>query len=70
MSFKETEYHLAFEDYKKKEQNSPKVEQTVLIALNQINKVREVYPNYFMNLNNFLSVIDFILAKNKKKGKI
>lgn len=70
VSFKETEYHLAFEDYKKKEQNSPKVEQTVLIALNQINKVREVYPNYFMNLNNFLSVIDFILAKNKKKGKI
>lgn len=66
-SFKESEYHLAFEEYKTREQNNPQTEQTVLIALNQINKIREAYPNYFMNLSNFLSIIDFVLAKNKKK---
>lgn len=67
ISFKESEYHLAFKEYKTREQNNPRTEQTVLIALNQINKIREAYPNYFMNLSNFLSIIDFILAKNKKK---
>ncbi|MBQ3297017.1 RelA/SpoT domain-containing protein [Candidatus Saccharibacteria bacterium] len=67
ISFKESEYHLAFKEYKTREQNNPRTEQTVLIALNQINKIREAYPNYFMNLSNFLGIIDFILAKNKKK---
>ena len=67
ISFKESEYHLAFKEYKAREQNNPQIEQTVLIALNQINKIRDAYPNYFMNLSNFLSIIDFVLAKNKKK---
>ena len=67
IGFKESEYHLAFEEYKTREQNDPQAEQTVLIALNQINKIREAYPNYFMNLSNFLNVIDHVLAKNKKK---
>lgn len=67
IKFEESEYHLAFEEYKTREQNNPQTEQTVLIALNQINKIREAYPNYFMNLSNFLSIIDFVLAKNKKK---
>ena len=66
--FKESEYHLAFKEYKTREQNNPQTEQTVLIALNQINKIREAYPNYFMNLSDFLSIINFLLAKNKKKG--
>lgn len=65
--FKESEYHLAFKEYKTREQNNPQTEQTVLIALNQINKICEAYPNYFMNLSDFLSIISFVLAKNKKK---
>lgn len=69
ISFKESKYHLIFKDYKTREQNNPRTEKTVLIALNQINKIREAYPNYFMNLSNFLSIIDFILAKNKKRVK-
>ena len=68
IGFKESEYHLAFEEYKTREQSDPQTEQTVLIALNQINKIREAYPNYFMNLSNFLNVIDIVLAKIKKKG--
>ena len=60
IKFEESEYHLAFEEYKTREQNNPQTEQTVLIALNQINKIREAYPNYFMNLSNFLSIIDFV----------
>ena len=67
IGFKESEYHLAFKEYKTREQNDPRTEQTVLIALNQINKIREAYPNYFMNLSNFLEVINHVLAKNKKK---
>lgn len=69
ISFKEFEYHLAFKEYRTREQNNPRTEQTVLIALSQINKIREAYPNYFMNLSNFLSIIDFILTKNKKRVK-
>lgn len=66
--YKESEYHQAFQDYKKLEQTNATDKQTVLIALNQIKKVREAYPNYFMSLNTFLKIINFILAKNAKKG--
>lgn len=64
--FKESDYHLAFERYKHLEQKNTPGEQSVLIALNQIKKVRDAYPNYFMNLKNFSEMIKFILAKNQR----
>lgn len=67
-NFKEADYHLAFDEYKRREQLNFPTEQTVLIALNQVKKVRDAYPNYFMNLSNFRDTIMYILAKNKKKG--
>lgn len=70
ISFKESEYHLAFKEYKTREQNNPRTEQTVLVALNQIDKLQEAYPNYFMSLSNFLSIINFILAETRKRSKI
>ncbi|MBR3169567.1 RelA/SpoT domain-containing protein [Candidatus Saccharibacteria bacterium] len=66
--YKESEYHQAFQDYKKLEQMSAANKQTVLIAVNQIKKIREAYPNYFMSLSAFLDIITFILANNAKKG--
>ena len=68
IGFKEPQYHLAFEEYKRREQGGLSGEQTVLVAINQINKLRDAYPNYFMNLSNFLRIIDFMLAKNGRVG--
>lgn len=68
IGYKESEYHLAFKEYHKQEQRNTVDKQTVLIAVNQIKKIREAYPNYFMNLNAFLNIITFILEKNKKKN--
>ena len=65
--YKESEYHQAFQNYKKLEQADAINKQTVLIAINQIKKIREAYPNYFMNLSTFLDIITFILANNAKK---
>lgn len=66
-SYKESDYHSAFNEYKRKEHFNSSTEQTVLVGLNQVKKVRDAYPNYFMNLSNFYSAIMYILAKNKKK---
>ena len=65
--YKESEYHQAFQNYKKLEQVGTASKQTVLIAVNQIKKIREAYPNYFMSLSAFLDIITFILANNAEK---
>lgn len=66
--YKESEYHLAFDEYKRREESEDTNGQTVLVAVNQIRKIREAYPNYFMNLNTFLGIITFVLEKNRKEG--
>ena len=65
--YKESEYHKAFEKYRQLEQANAANKQTVMIAVNQIKKIRDAYPNYFMNLSVFLIIINFILANNNKK---
>ena len=65
IGFKEEDYHLAFQEYKNRERRNPQNQQTVLIALNQISKIREAYPNYFMNLQAFLKIITLILERNQ-----
>ena len=65
--YTESEYHQAFQDYKKLEQTNVANKQTVLIAVNQLKKIREAYPNYFMSLNTFLDIVTFILANNAKE---
>ena len=65
--YKESEYHLAFQEYERLEQKNNPNQQVVLIAVNQIKKIQEAYPNYFMNLSAFLDIITFILVKNDKK---
>ena len=66
--YKEAEYGQAFQEYERLEQQSRPNRQTVLVAVNQIKKLRDAYPNYFMNLSSFLDIITFILAKNNKKS--
>ena len=65
--YMESEYHLAFEDYRRQEQENLAHRQVVLVAVSQIKKIREAYPNYFMDLGKFLGIIDFLLEKNKEK---
>ena len=67
MRYQEFEYQQAFRDYEQLEQQNTPNRQTVLVAVNQIKKLRDAYPNYFMNLNSFLDIINFIIAKNHKK---
>lgn len=67
VGFKETEYHLAFKEYNLRERNNTRTSQTVLVAVSQINKIREIYPNYYMDLMGFISTINFILEKANKK---
>ena len=67
---KESEYNQAFQDYGRLEQQNASSRQTVLVAVNQIKKLREAYPNYFMSLSTFLDIITFILAKIVKRSKI
>lgn len=67
IGYKEKEYHLAFKDYQKQEQHNFGNKQIVLIAVSKIKKIREAYPNYFMDLNTFLNIITFILEKNGEK---
>lgn len=52
---------------KDKEQENISYKKTVLVSLNQIEKVRDAYPNFFMELGNFLKMINFILEKSTKK---
>ncbi len=65
--YKESEYQQAFRDYERLEQQNTPNRQTVLVAVNQVKRLREAYPNYFMSLGAFLDIITFILAKNRKK---
>lgn len=65
--YKESEYQQAFRDYERLEQQNTPNRHTVLVAVNQIKKLHEAYPNYFMNLSAFLDIITFILARNRKK---
>ena len=68
--YKEDEYHLAFEEYTKQEQKKDDNQQTVLVVVNQIKKLREAYPNYFMDLAKFVGAIDYILEKLQENDKI
>ena len=68
IKYREADYHIAFRDYERLEQQGVKDRQVVLIAVNKVQKIREAYPNYFMNLSTFLNIISFILAKSSEKG--
>lgn len=63
MGFKENQYDIAFEKYKSIEGNNQTSQQTVLVAVNQINKIKEIYPNYYINLYNFVRTIKFIISE-------
>ena len=63
MGFKENQYGIAFEKYKSIEGNNQTSQQTVLVAVNQINKIKEIYPNYYINLYNFVRTIKFIISE-------
>ena len=63
MGFKENQYDIAFEKYKSIERNNQTSQQTVLVGVNQINKIKEIYPNYYINLYNFVQTIKFIISE-------
>ncbi len=67
-SFKENEYNLAVEEYKKLEHNMKRNNSIVLVSVSDMKKLNDAYPNYFLNLRYFNELIGFLLEKNKKRG--
>ena len=65
--FREEEYEKAFDEYQNLERQNSNSKFSLLIATNQIKKIQEIYPNYFMNLTNFIDTINYTLAKGAKK---
>lgn len=65
--FKESEYGAAVKDYETLERNFPE-NNNVLVAVDNIKKLQAAYPNYFMNLREFVDKIKLMLAiYNKNK---
>ena len=62
-TYREEEYDAAFSKYEALEKKAKTGSNTVLVAVSQIKELRNAYPNYFMDLNAFLSIIKFILDK-------
>lgn len=65
--YQEDERQSAFQEYKNRENKNSANEQTVLVAVNQLKRIQETYPNYFMDLGDFLSFILYILERNGKE---
>ncbi len=66
-SFKENDYDLAVKKYQKLEQTMKKNNSIVLVSVNDIRKLDDAYPNYFLNLRYFNELVKYLLEKNSKK---
>ena len=64
LDFKESEYDSAVSAYTRLERMSTGQNMVVLVAVNNIRNLQEIYPNYFMNLKDFSDIIRYILEKS------
>lgn len=62
--YPEAMYEIAFRKYQELEKAKNTEKQVVLIGLNQIEKIQDAYPNYFVDLTNFVETIKFLLEKS------
>lgn len=63
--YKEDEYHVAFKEYERREHELGD-KQTVLIVVNRLKKLRDAYPNYFVDLGTFMNMVSFIVESSEK----
>jgi ppGpp synthetase/RelA/SpoT-type nucleotidyltranferase len=64
--FKEAEYVKAVARYQELESRTNGKTNAVLVAVNDIKRLEDLYPNYFLDVNKFREVIMFMLAKSKE----
>lgn len=67
-AFKKTEYNPAVKKYQELEYAMQKHHDVVLISVNDIRKLKDFYPNYFLDLRLLGFVIRVLLAEINKKG--
>lgn len=65
--FKELEYAAAVQKYQDLEGSLVKNGSVVLVSVNDLKKIKDAYPNYFMDLSKFIKVIKFTLEKYRKR---
>ena len=65
IGYKENEYDKAFEKYSELEQKARKTDMTVFASVSEIKRVQDAYPNFFLRLNEFTSLIKYMLEKQQ-----
>lgn len=65
--FKEADYATATQKYQDLEGKLAKNGSVVLVSVNDLRKIKDAYPNYFVDLSKFIEVIKFTLEKYKKR---
>lgn len=65
--FKESDYAVATQKYQDLEGKLVDNGSVVLVAVNDLKRIKDAYPNYFVDLSKFLEVIRFTLEKYKKR---
>ena len=60
----------AMAKYIKYESDKTREHSAVFVAVSDFNKLKDAYPNYFIDLNKFSSMIKFMLENSKNEVKI
>ncbi len=67
---KEEDFESAMAEYIKYESDKTRKHSAVFVAVSDFNKLKDAYPNYFVDLNKFSSMIKFMLENSKNEVKI
>lgn len=66
--YKESDYPKAVEEYRQLEKNIRPRHSIVLVSVSDIKRLKEAYPNYFIDIGYFAGILKFMLEKyNKNK---
>ena len=63
-------FESAMAEYIKYESDKTRKHSAVFVAVSDFNKLKDAYPNYFVDLNKFSSMIKFMLENSKNEVKI
>ena len=55
------DFNIAYEDYVKNEEKENSVDDVVLVSTNSIESLKSAYPNYFADMNEFITILKNIL---------
>ena len=63
-------FESAMAEYIKYESDITRKHSAVFVAASDFNKLKDAYPNYFVDLNKFSSMIKFMFENSKNEVKI